>query len=62
MNKRNSYEDETPIRLRTMCEMECSPGLDEIIGGLDGEVEEDLVSISECSLEEIELESDDRFL
>ena len=49
---RNNYTDETPIRVRIMAEDEDSElELDEVLGEDD-----DVVSIGECSLEEIELE------
>lgn len=49
---RNNYTDETPIRVRIMAEDEDNDlELDEVLGEDD-----DVVSIGECSLEEIELE------
>jgi hypothetical protein len=49
---RNNYTDETPIRVRIMAEDEDNDlELDEVLGDDD-----DVVSIGECSLEEIELE------
>jgi ATP-dependent Zn protease len=49
---RNNYTDETPIRVRIMAEDENNDlELDEVLGE-----EDDVVSIGECSLEEIELE------
>lgn len=49
---RNNYTDETPIRVRIMAEDEGNElELDEVLGE-----EDDVVSIGECSLEEIELE------
>lgn len=49
---RNNYTDETPIRVRIMAEDEKNElELDEVLGDDD-----DVVSIGECSLEEIELE------
>ena len=49
---RNNYTDETPIRVRILAEDERNElELDEVLGDDD-----DVVSIGECSLEEIELE------
>ena len=49
---RNNYTDETPIRVRIMAEDEGNElELDEVLG-----IDDDVVSIGECSLEEIELE------
>lgn len=49
---RNNYTDETPIRVRIMAEDEVNElELDEVLGEDD-----DVVSVGECSLEEIELE------
>lgn len=53
MLDRESYRDETPIRVRIMGELE---GLES--GGDRYFDDEDLGSVSECSLEEIELEDD----
>ncbi len=64
------YKDETPIRVKVMSEIETEKGmkLDDLLGDLNKVEEEDedegslVGSISEMTLEEIELESDDRFV
>ncbi|KAL3797675.1 hypothetical protein HJC23_013507 [Cyclotella cryptica] len=51
---RDNYHDETPIRVRVLAEDENNElQLDEVLGEDD-----DVMSIGECSLEEIELEGD----
>lgn len=50
---RENYQDETPIRVRICPEDDNVVELDEIMGE-----EDDVVSIGECSLEEIELDDE----
>ena len=49
---RSSYIDETPIRVRDMAEAECLENGEHVD-------DEDLYSVSECSLEEIELDDNE---
>jgi len=64
------YKDETPIRVKVMSEIETEKGmnLDDLLGDLNDIAEDDedagslVGSVSEMTLEEIELESDDRFV
>jgi len=55
MLDRDTYKDETPIHLHMFGELERIAGTDDV----GYEDEEDLHSVSECSLEEVELELDD---